>query len=324
MPYVHFKKLKERVSLAQILEHYALRESLAETSTGYEGVCPICDSNAFKVNTEKNAWYCFGECRSKEARNGGNILDFVARMEGVSYKEAAEMIAEWCPEHPVEPTTDAESGDDTEGQGDTQVSPEDETADTDDSVEPISSLTENKPLKFTLKGVDPEHTEIGRAGINPVLAKRYGVGYFGGKGMMHNRIVFPFHNEEGEVLAYAGYSPKDGSWKYPPPDKFNPSIEVYGIDEALQQPDVSEKTVRVLCRDPLEALRERSKQMHRVCVAVTTPKLSPEQLHLLDMIMPIDDGLDGKLEFRAPWNDQSVPEFLLHLLPRYYVRLERY
>ena len=100
MAYVNFKKLKERVSLTRILEHYGLIESLTETSQGYEGACPICGSDAFKANTEKNAWFCFGECKEKEEKNGGNILDLVARKEGVSVKKAAVLIAEWFTEKP--------------------------------------------------------------------------------------------------------------------------------------------------------------------------------------------------------------------------------
>ncbi|MCP4925844.1 MAG: hypothetical protein GY916_07860, partial [Gammaproteobacteria bacterium] len=77
----------------RILEHYGLIESLTETQQGYEGSCPICGSDAFKANTEKNAWFCFGECKEKEEKNGGNLLDLVASIEGVSVKKAAVLIA---------------------------------------------------------------------------------------------------------------------------------------------------------------------------------------------------------------------------------------
>jgi hypothetical protein len=109
MPYIDWKKLKERVSLRDILDHYGLADGLTETLHGFGGECPFCGSNAFKANTEKNAWFCFGECKAKaketEGHNGGNILDFVARMEDVSVKKAAELISEWFLEYPAPATT---------------------------------------------------------------------------------------------------------------------------------------------------------------------------------------------------------------------------
>ena len=98
MAYINFKKLKNRVSITDVLDHYLLREGLEETAQGFAGECPFCESNAFKVNTEKNAWFCFGECKTnatEKEHNGGNILDLVARKEGVSVKRAAGMIAGW-------------------------------------------------------------------------------------------------------------------------------------------------------------------------------------------------------------------------------------
>jgi hypothetical protein len=53
MPYINWKKLKERVSLRDILDHYGLAEGLTETPHGFEGECPFCESRAFKANTEK-------------------------------------------------------------------------------------------------------------------------------------------------------------------------------------------------------------------------------------------------------------------------------
>lgn len=105
MSYIDWKKLKERVSLRDILDHYDLLSDLEEAPHGYAGSCPFCGSNAFKVNVEKNAWFCFGDCKEAAevngTHNGGNILDFVARLEEVSVKTGAEKIAAWFPEEPV-------------------------------------------------------------------------------------------------------------------------------------------------------------------------------------------------------------------------------
>jgi len=324
MTYVNFKKLKDRVSLTRILEHYGLIESLSETTQGYEGVCPICGSDAFKANTEKNAWFCFGECKEKEEKNGGNILDLVASIECVSVKKAAGLIAEWFPEKQEEnvaqeqkvtetPSEEVEGVD--EGQGGTLVSTDPKNPVTGAPVKPISPLTENKPLTFTLKGVNPEHPLVAAAGIHPDDATEYGVGYFEGKGSMHERIVFPFQNEDGEVLGYAGYLPKDGSWKYPPPEKFNPELELFGYRQAHFH-----SAAVVLCRDPLAALRHKGRQPQSTPVAVVSTHLTVNQLILLEKL--VEPG--NQILFGAPYDDEAVAEFLAELLPRYYVRLVRY
>jgi hypothetical protein len=89
------------VPIADILAHYGLLDILEESSQGYEGACPFCGSGSFKVNVERNVWFCFGDCKEEAegrgARNGGNILDFVSRKEGVSVKCAAQKIAGWFP-----------------------------------------------------------------------------------------------------------------------------------------------------------------------------------------------------------------------------------
>lgn len=67
----------------------------------------------------------------------------------------------------------------------------------------------NKPLSFELKGIDPTHPYLAARGISQETAKRFGIGFFPGKGSMSGRIVIPIHNEKGQVVAYAGRSIKD-------------------------------------------------------------------------------------------------------------------
>ena len=78
---VDFKKVKERVSITQILDHYKV-ELKREGDDSLVGCCPIHDGTndrSFRASISKNAWKCFGRCDA-----GGNILDFVAAMEDVS------------------------------------------------------------------------------------------------------------------------------------------------------------------------------------------------------------------------------------------------
>lgn len=91
--YVDFKALKERISMREILDHYGLTEQMeAKGDHTLVGRCPFTDSTsttAFKANLERDIWYSFA------LGAGGNILDFVARMEETDVVGAANLIAAW-------------------------------------------------------------------------------------------------------------------------------------------------------------------------------------------------------------------------------------
>ena len=62
--WVDFKKVKERVSMLDIINHYGLGDQLQRKEYELIGYCPIHDKNhynknIFRVNTSKNAWHCF-------------------------------------------------------------------------------------------------------------------------------------------------------------------------------------------------------------------------------------------------------------------------
>lgn len=93
--YVDFKKLKSRVSMRDLLDHYELIGQMERKSEDtLVGSCPITgsESQAFKVNEAKDVWYSFALEGDGE---GGNILDFVARMEDTDVLGAANLIDEW-------------------------------------------------------------------------------------------------------------------------------------------------------------------------------------------------------------------------------------
>ena len=88
---VDFQDLKASVSIEQVLAWLSI--DLKKTGTHQlRGVCPIhggSNDRQFVVSADKNLWHCFGDCHG-----GGDIIELVARMQKVSQKQAAEMIAE--------------------------------------------------------------------------------------------------------------------------------------------------------------------------------------------------------------------------------------
>src|SRR5437016_5640381 len=109
-----FKDLKQHISIEQVLRHYGLFDTLQLKGKSHRGLCTFCEAaegSPFSVSLEKSCYQCF-TCRAS-----GNILDFVAKWEGVSIREAGQVLAKNCAEeketpagaHTVEKTTEQEA-----------------------------------------------------------------------------------------------------------------------------------------------------------------------------------------------------------------------
>ncbi len=234
--WVDFKAIKEKVGMEDILKHYELFEELTERKNNeLVGFCPIHDEsqynkNSFCVNTRKNAFNCFA-CGA-----GGNILDFVAQMEDVDIREAGLLIQEWFSLTPAKKL--AKKG---ERKSDpTAAKPESESETTAPKKEAPGSDQEpvqvNPPLTFELKDLDQNHPYLKERGLNEETIKEFGLG-FCSKGLMKDRIATPIHNENGELVAYAGRwpgEPPEGEPKYKLPPKFQKHLVLYNFHRAKE------------------------------------------------------------------------------------------
>src|SRR3954453_20208392 len=84
--FVSFAEVKRAVTMETLLARFGLLASMAEKGRNLVGSCPFCKGKSarqFQVNLAKSAWYCFG------CKQGGNVLDFVAKREGVSLRAPA-------------------------------------------------------------------------------------------------------------------------------------------------------------------------------------------------------------------------------------------
>jgi hypothetical protein len=92
--WVDFKAVKAAVTMKMALDRYQIT-GLKQTGDELRGACPIhkgaSNSRQFSVNLTKNAFQCFyTDCKAR-----GNVLDFVALMEGCSVRDAALKLAGW-------------------------------------------------------------------------------------------------------------------------------------------------------------------------------------------------------------------------------------
>ena len=100
MPYIDFKQVKTLVTMEELLVRYGVR--FIPKSQLHNLSCPFPshvskDKNALSVNLERNIWSCKSQScvAGREGKEGGNVLDFVMLMEGMTAHQAGEKILEW-------------------------------------------------------------------------------------------------------------------------------------------------------------------------------------------------------------------------------------
>jgi len=228
--FVDFKAVKAAVTMEQALSHYGLLDRFKKSGDNLSGPCPIHkgeNPTQFRVSVSKNLWHCFSECK-----HGGNVLDFIAKMENSSIHAAALKAIEWFKLDPEAMSADS-SGEEAEVPEHDEAKPA--------KAKPASAAkaennTPNPPLKFRLEKLDPKHSYFAQRGITEDAIEEFGLGYFTGeKGIMLGRIVIPIHNAHGELVAYAGRTPGEpdkDTPKYKLPPGFRKGQELFNIHRA--------------------------------------------------------------------------------------------
>lgn len=243
--WVDFKSVKSAVSMEMVLGYYGIEIRKVNRSS-WRGKCPLPthtgdSESSFSMNSDKNAWACHvGSCvKARDGRKGGNVLDFVAVMEGCTIRDAALKLQNWFSveasnERPVDyvPSRDRKKSDDKKLVREKKDEPvEDSTSDVEDDTQEV-----NQPLEFTLKSIDGSHPYIKKRGIKEGTAEFFGIGFFYGKGSMAGRIVIPIHSETGDLIGYAGravddeLAKSDGKYKTP----FKKSLVLFNLHRVLE------------------------------------------------------------------------------------------
>lgn len=236
---VDFRAVREAVTMEDVLNHYRLLEQMKRSADNLSGCCPIhkgTNPTQFRVSISKNVWNCFSECK-----RGGNVVDFIARMEDVSPYAAAQKAIEWFKLDPerVYTNNDRAPEKSQEPRGSNESAP---TAKPAAKVAPaVEAKPEgdapNPPLKFRLDKLQREHPYLIERGLSLETLVDFGAG-FCEKGMMAGRIAIPIHSVEGQVVAYAGRyvgDPTEGTPKYKLPPGFRKSQELFNIDRAKKE-----------------------------------------------------------------------------------------
>ena len=236
--FVDFKAIKAAITMEQVLDHYGILDRFKRSGDSLNCPCPIhkgSNPTQFRVSISKNIWNCFSECK-----HGGNVLDFIAKMENVSIHAAALKAIEWFNLDPEAMSADADTGE-TEKAEEAAPAPKPapKPATRTTTTAPAENSVPNKPLNFRLDKLVHEHPYITERGLTLETLVDFGAGYCT-KGTMAERIAIPIHNPEGKIVAYAGRypheTPPEDTPKYKLPPGFKKSLELFNIDRASKEP----------------------------------------------------------------------------------------
>ena len=81
------QKIKEKLSILEVVAPYV---KLTKSGRNYKGLSPFNKEKtpSFYVNPERGTYYCFS------SGQGGDLFEFVQKMEGVDFKGALKILAE--------------------------------------------------------------------------------------------------------------------------------------------------------------------------------------------------------------------------------------
>ena len=235
--FVDFRAVKAAITMEQVLGHYGLMDKFKRGTDSLNGPCPIhggSNPTQFRVSISKNIWNCFSECK-----HGGNVLDFIARMEDVSIHGAAVKAIEWFSLDPEAMSAETGKATQEEASESEPKKPEPKVAPKKQAAQQVEKSAPNAALKFRLDKLEREHPYLTKErGLTLETIVDFGIG-FCSKGMMADRIAIPIHNLKGEVVAYAGRFPGEAGEdtpKYKLPQGFRKSQELFNIDRAAKEP----------------------------------------------------------------------------------------
>ena len=242
MDWVSFDEIKKVVTLQMAIEHYGIQLRRVNAMT-LRGKCPLPShgseksKESFTATLNKGvggAWACQSQsCIKARGRVGGNVLDFVAAMEQCPVRDAAIKLQMWFLV-PIAGNGAGSIGKEPHAKSFAGKEPEDSLVSKKETNGGGESES-NKPLTFNLQNIDHTHPYLNERGVSAEIAQKFGVGFFSGKGSMHDRIVIPIHNSKGELVAYAGRSIDGSEPRYKFPAGFHKSLELYNLNRVRDE-----------------------------------------------------------------------------------------
>lgn len=290
--FIDFAFVKEHADFTAVLAHYGLKPGRPRKDGEAVIPCPFHDDRepSCSISAEKRSFHCFG-CEAK-----GNILEFVADMEGLNRKtelrSAAERLAAICgialsPRH--EPLERSRMPQDGAGSPKPGVRPPPRSNAPGAAVQRAQAASQSANMErnelrpFGLKYVSHDHPYLRERGFDPKAAAELELGHYTGKGLMRGRIVIAIHDwwpdeaEPSRLVGFVGRWPdsdvpqEELRWMFP--EGFHKSVVLYNLHR------VAGRKHLYVVEGFFDALR-----LHRLgypAVALMGRSISDEQVELL-------------------------------------------
>ena len=92
IPESEIERLKQEISVQRLAEARGIE--LKKHGKDLRGLCPFHEDRepSLIISPEKNLWHCLGACNQ-----GGSVIDWVMKAEGVSFRHAVELLQQDMP-----------------------------------------------------------------------------------------------------------------------------------------------------------------------------------------------------------------------------------
>ena len=238
------EKIKQRLDIVEVVRQYV--PHLKKAGKTWKACCPFHKEKtpSFTVSSEKGFFYCFG------CQEGGDIFDFVMKMENLSFAETVEKLADIAGVE-YKPQTNFSAADQQRLQ--TRKTLEFAKnfyhknlmaagAEAARSYVKSRGLTKETVVKFELGLAKNDATGLSRAAqTNHSTAQQLkeaglcALTSYGTRDYFRSRLMFPIINQRGETVGFGGRILGEGEPKYlnsPETILFNKSHVLYGLNFA--------------------------------------------------------------------------------------------
>jgi DNA primase len=235
--WVNFADIRKRVSIEDVLLRYYRITNLKRDGTKLSGPCPVHNGDSprsFHVELDKNIWHCFSKCQG-----GGNQLDLVAKKENISIRDAALRLQAFFSVEGKERAVPVMH----KGKESVPESVHRRESDSEPGKEPSRTKQKeqeseaNQPLGIKLELKSDHPHLLNDRGLKLATTEHFGVGYCS-RGILRGMIAIPIHDEEGELVAYAGRRLKPVDirefGKYKLPKGFRKELVLYNLNRAKE------------------------------------------------------------------------------------------
>jgi DNA primase len=266
---------KAQCDIVKVVSHYV---ALEKAGSSYKGLCPFHEEKtpSFYVNPVKGFFHCFG-CGAS-----GDVIEFVKKIENVSFSEAVQKVADICNIDSPLISSDGELSKYSSFM-EKLVKSYAELLFSSNGKAALSYLVKDRKLDVeTLKkfeiGYAPKNSNIvnfvaSKVGFDVANLLKYGLVSRSTNGTIYeffrDRIIFPIKNNSGRIVALGGRVVGEGEPKYINSSEnkyFSKSKILYLFDKAKAQ--IKENDFVIICEGYMDAIAFHKNGFENACAVL--------------------------------------------------------